>query len=171
MSSYQTSRSAQTYYPDQTPAPTYAPSYQQSYGDYYVVTEQQPVVERHTAVHRAVDANATNHVLHFILTILTFGLWLPVWIAYCVVEHHNHRYHSQYGSATYYETRTHRGRHHRHHINDETTTTTTTTYDNDVPMVTDRDYAYHYNPAASSYDYCEYDNFANEPYAPGRSVN
>ncbi|AEF41288.1 hypothetical protein AS9A_2841 [Hoyosella subflava DQS3-9A1] len=27
-----------------------------------------------------------NHLLHFILTILTFGLWLPIWIIVTVAR-------------------------------------------------------------------------------------
>jgi hypothetical protein len=29
----------------------------------------------------------TNHVLHFILTFFTFGLWAPVWFLVWVVNH------------------------------------------------------------------------------------
>lgn len=28
----------------------------------------------------------TNHVLHLVLTLLTFGMWLPVWIVMAIVN-------------------------------------------------------------------------------------
>lgn len=29
-------------------------------------------------------SNATNHVVHAILTLITGGLWLPVWLYYAI---------------------------------------------------------------------------------------
>lgn len=64
-------------YPPQryVPAPQYAPARQ------YVPVPQyypapQPVVVQHTVVMR----RRTPHVLHCFLTLITGGLWLPVWI-------------------------------------------------------------------------------------------
>jgi len=36
--------------------------------------------KRVRALERKLDTNSINHVLHLILTLLTFGLWAIVWI-------------------------------------------------------------------------------------------
>ena len=42
-----------------------------------------------------------NHVLHALLTVMTFGLWLPIWIAVAVsVGSHNRAVDRRIGLAT-----------------------------------------------------------------------
>jgi hypothetical protein len=48
-------------------------------------TPQQPqppvvVVQQQQQMQQGPAKKKVNHFLHFVLTILTFGLWLPVWI-------------------------------------------------------------------------------------------
>lgn len=38
-----------------------------------------------------VKGHRTNHVLHLILTVLTVGLWLPVWIGMAVFAGEKHK--------------------------------------------------------------------------------
>ena len=62
----------QTYLP-QPQAPRYP---QQPYPPQYYAAPPQPVVIQQTVVVR----RRAPHVLHFVLTLFTGGLWLPVWI-------------------------------------------------------------------------------------------
>lgn len=49
-------------------------------------------VESQTAsATRLVKGHRTNHILHLILTIITAGLWLPVWIGMVVLAGEKHR--------------------------------------------------------------------------------
>jgi hypothetical protein len=48
-------------------------------------TPTPPVVQAPTAVAVAVAGGGTNHALHLILTLLTCGMWLPVWIIVSIV--------------------------------------------------------------------------------------
>jgi len=138
----QTYQAVQAYRTDdmiELPPPVYTPTtsyYEQSLGEPFIQFEEEPVVvERRydtyttasPAYRSGIDPYVTNHILHFVLTVLTFGFWLPIWIAACLINHHNNRYHLQGGTATYYEARQTHPRHHMLHNRRTTTTTTTTT--------------------------------------------
>lgn len=56
----------------QVPHPYAPPMYQQP----YMYPHQMP----HTVFVNGGNARRVNHALHLVLTILTAGLWLPVWI-------------------------------------------------------------------------------------------
>lgn len=43
---------------------------------------QQPIIINNSTPER----KQTNHLLHFILTLITLGLWLPVWIIVAIVN-------------------------------------------------------------------------------------
>jgi hypothetical protein len=43
---------------------------------------QQPIIINNSTPER----KQTNHLLHFILTLVTVGLWLPVWIIVAIVN-------------------------------------------------------------------------------------
>lgn len=50
---------------------------QQQYGQYgYPMMQQQQVVVQ--------QKRGVNHLLHIVLTVLTFGLWLPIYILDCM---------------------------------------------------------------------------------------
>lgn len=52
---------------------------QQQYGQhgYPMMQQQQVVVQQKRGV---------NHGLHFVLTVLTFGLWLPIWLIVAIAN-------------------------------------------------------------------------------------
>lgn len=41
---------------------------------------QHPVLQQPIVQPVYVQQKRVNHLLHFLLTLITFGLWLPVWI-------------------------------------------------------------------------------------------